>query len=184
MKIFRGTPGGQVTIEDGGKVTVLPPVDPTRVDFTWGNGGAGASHLSLALAESVLGNREEAVRFHQRLKHRTVMAWPKAGQWSISEKDLLSHIEDMRQNERMSAHAKAMVAQQPAPVAYEGGPGIGGIPIKRSDKDQGPGPVVAQERRQELVPVGHLRREILEMRFGIAFEIASAWPAMSYSIHH
>src|SRR5258706_6813638 len=148
-KIYRGMHGGQVTVEDGGKVTVLPPFDPTRVDFAWGNSSAGASHLSLALAESVLGNREEAVRFYQRLKYRTVMLWPKAGQWSISEKDILSHIEDMRQNERMSAQAKAMVAQQPAPVAYEGGTGIGGIRIKRSQQDGGPGPVVAQERRQE-----------------------------------
>src|SRR5258706_4361664 len=150
-KIYRGMPGGQVTVEDGGKVTVLPPFDSTRVDFAWGNSNAGASHLSLALAESVLGNREEAVRFYQRLKHRTVMLWPKAGQWSISEKDILSHIDDMRQNERMSAQAKAMVAQQPAPVVYEGGTGIGGIPIKRSQQDSGPGPVVAQERRQEPV---------------------------------
>jgi hypothetical protein len=149
LKIFRGMPGGQVTVEDGGKVSVLPPVDPARVDFTWGNGGAGASHLSLALAESVLGDHREAVRFYQRLKHRTVMSWTANSQWTITEKDLLSHIEDMRQNERESAQAKAMVSQQPAPVVYEGGTGIGGIPIKRSDKDQGPGPVVAQERRQE-----------------------------------
>src|SRR5258706_4716107 len=152
-KIYRGMPGGQVTVEDGGKVTVLPPFDSTRVDFAWGNSNAGASHLSLALAESVLGNREEAVRFYQRLKHRTVMLWPKAGQWSISEKDILSHIDDMRQNERMSAQAKAMVAQQPAPVVYEGGTGIGGIPIKRSQQDGGPGHVVAQERRQEPASV-------------------------------
>src|SRR5258706_15904240 len=148
-KIYRGMHGGQVTVEDGGKVTVLPPFDPTRVDFAWGNSSAGASHLSLALAESVLGNREEAVRFYQRLKYRTVMLWPKAGQWSISEKDILSHIEDMRQTERMSAQAKAMVTQQPAPVAYEGGTGIGGIPIKRSQQDGGPGPEVPPERRAQ-----------------------------------
>ena len=148
MKVYRGTPGGQVTVEDGGKVTVLPSVN-VKMGFAWGSGGAEASHLSLALAESVLGDHEEAVRFYQRLKHRTVMSWTKSSQWSISEKDLLSHIEDMRQNERESSQAKAMVSQQPAPVVYEGGTGIGGIPIKRSDKDQGPGPVVAQERRQE-----------------------------------
>src|SRR5258706_1860813 len=152
MKVYRGQPGGQVTVEDGGKVTVLPSVN-AKMGFSWGSGGAEACHLSLALAENVLGDHEEAVRFYQRLKHRTVMSWTKSSQWSISEKDLLSHIEDMRQNERESSQAKAMVAQQPAPVVYEGGTGIGGIPIKRSQQDNGPGPIVTQERRQEPASV-------------------------------
>jgi hypothetical protein len=150
MKIFRGMPGGQVTVEDGGKVTVLPSIN-AKMGFAWGAGGAEASHLSLALAESVLGDHEEAVRFYQRLKHRTVMSWTKSSQWSISEKDLLSHIEDMRQNERESSQAKAMVSQQPVPVVYEGGTGIGGIPIKRSQQDGGPGPEVSPERRAAVV---------------------------------
>lgn len=164
MKIYRGQPGGQVTVEEGGKVTVLPSL--RKSGFAWGNGGAESSHLALALAGNVLGDLDEAARFHQRLKHRTVMTWTAASQWSISEKDLLSHIDDMRQNERESAQAKAMVVQQPAPVVYEGGTGIGGIPIKRSDKDQGPGPVVAQERRQEPahdfgpVPAGYTTADL------------------------
>jgi len=157
MKIFRGVPGGQVTVEDGGKVTVLPSVGNTKLGFAWGNGNAEAGHLALALAENVLGH-QEATRFYQRLKHRTVMTWTAASQWSISEKDLLSHIEDMRQNERDSAQAKAMVAQQPAPVVYEGGTGIGGLPFKRSQQDSGPGPMVAQERRQE--PAGAPAAEV------------------------
>lgn len=132
-----------MTVEDGGKVTVLPHPVGSNAGFAWGSGGKQASNLSLALAESVLGDHQEAIRFHQRLKHRTVMAWTAESQWTITEKDILSHIEDMRQNERESAQAKAMVAQQPTPVAYEGGTGIGGIPFKRSDKDQGPGPMVA-----------------------------------------
>jgi len=151
VKIFRGQPGGQVTVEDGGKVTVLPSVN-AKMGFSWGSGGAEASHLSLALAENVLGDHEEAVRFYQRLKHRTVMSWTKSSQWSISEKDLLSHIEDMRQNERESSQAKAMVAQQPAPVVYEGGGGnkaAGISSIGRSDHSQEPKPEIRPERRQE-----------------------------------
>ena len=153
MKIFRGTPGGQVTVEDGGKVTVLPPPTSANTDkYDWGNGGREAGNLAKALAENVLGDAHEAVQVHQMLKHRLVMSLRREVPWEIREPVVMTHIEDIRESAKDAARIRGIVAQQPVPVVYEGGGGnkaAGISSIGRSDHSQEPKPEIPPERRQE-----------------------------------
>jgi len=153
MKIFRGMPGGHVTVEHDGKVTMLPPPTHTNTGkYDWGNGGREAGNLAKALAESVLGDAYEADRFHQMLKHRLVMPLRRDISWEIRESVVMTHIEDIRESAKDAARIRGIVAHQPIPVVYEGGGGnkaAGISSIGRSDHSQEPKPEIPSERRQE-----------------------------------
>jgi hypothetical protein len=122
VKTYRGTPGppeAVVTVEDanGSVRTIDPPV----VGFGWGNGGPASTQLALMFAMDMLGSREHATCIYQRLKHRTVATWRADQPWTITEAELRAQIDDILKVERETAQARAMVAQEPAPIVMEGG---------------------------------------------------------------
>lgn len=56
--------------------------------FSWGYAGSGPAQLSLALLLDALGDKDRAVRLHQRFKFRVVAAWPKDEGWSITDTEI------------------------------------------------------------------------------------------------
>lgn len=121
MKTYRGTPGppeNAVTVEDTSGLRII---SPPALGFGWGDGGPPATHLALALASDVLGDRDAAMRVYQRLKHRTVALWQADAPWTITESEIRVQIDEILKVERETAQTRMMVAREPAPVAMEGG---------------------------------------------------------------
>lgn len=149
MKVYRGRLiadlGNEVTIEDGlGRVQMLGSEHPIA-DYSWGMKGhtQGEANLALAILADAMGNLEEARKYYQRFKHRTVALWSPSTGWSITARDVLAVVEVIKQVERENVQARAIVNSQVAPIVSEAG-GFPGAPILRSPKDQGPGPIVEQ----------------------------------------
>jgi hypothetical protein len=149
-KTYRGYIGpdgaATVTMDDGsGARRLLPEV--AAAGFTWGEKGRtpGENQLALAILDDALGDADEATRVYQRFKHRTVALWSAGAPWTITLREIIAIVADIKDVERNhTAKARAIVGSQVAPVVNEGG-GFPGAPIRRSDKDQGPGPVVERQ---------------------------------------
>jgi hypothetical protein len=91
--------------------------------ISWGDGGAGSTYLCRAILEDIYHNREIATNFAQRLKHRTVIAWPKDQPHAITADEVIAHIDDMKRTaaefapiiERVSREKPMFVTDRPAP---------------------------------------------------------------------
>ena len=127
MKKFSGIPGAPPRVNVAAGDSVLPIELPAPPPW-WGNGGPGPTQLALALAKGALGDDNEAmaIKVHQRLKWRTVAAWPSSQPWMITEAEIKAHIDEILKWERETAQARKMVELEPPPVVMEGGGGVGG----------------------------------------------------------
>lgn len=142
--------GVRVTVDDGGGPRRLYSsqfLDSAREDvvFAWGLKGrtVGENELARAILDDALGSAEEAEKYYQRFKHRTVALWSAGSPWSMTLRDVMATVNAIKEVEAANVQARAIVASQVAPVVSEAG-GFPGAPILRSPKDQGPGPIVEQ----------------------------------------
>ncbi len=132
MKVYRGNatpPEGfpAVTVDLVGDGAVQMPLQPElqAEGFEWGKKGLtlGEKRLAFALLLDATGDKDLALRYHQRLKHRITPSMKTT--WSMTDAEILAHVQSMKDIERESTPMVRQVAQEPAPVVNEGGQGIG-----------------------------------------------------------
>ena len=170
MKVYRGVPGGHVTVEDGQRMEPLVPlaVGPRCNEFSWGNldlanlkvprekanqfvsdHARNASGLAFAILADHFGNVEDPLLLVHRFKHRVVLTWPYNSPWKITSTEIEAHLKALHDNDRDIAQARMSTGRQPPPIVNEGGAGV-----SRSDHDRGPGPSVVDisSRKPEAKP--------------------------------
>ncbi len=107
MKVYQGR--AERTERGGFYVTVVDPnTGPRPLEprndlfnhspdgFAWGYGGSAPAQLALALAADVLGDDEQAVAIHQRLKSELITWLPQDQDWNLTEAQVLSTIKAIR----------------------------------------------------------------------------------------
>lgn len=96
MPVYRGVPISFDLIKDG--VHLSPTLSQklwnhSPSGFCWGYEGSGPAQLSLALLLDVLGDKERAVRLHQRFKRRVVARLAMDEPWELTTKQIMEHVE-------------------------------------------------------------------------------------------
>jgi hypothetical protein len=133
-KTYRGVPGDPPKVTVNGRKLANPIVD--GVGFDWGSlapGGDAAvyrrramtvTRLALAICADLMGI-DEGRKVYMRIRQRIVETWPSHAPWSITSRELLAHVEDMRRVQTEYEVERRRVNLEPAPVVFEGGGGVG-----------------------------------------------------------
>jgi hypothetical protein len=108
MKVYIGTRtehGAAVLVEEDGETRGLDPRhdlrDHSRDGFERGCPGGGSAQLALAMAADMLGDDDQALALHQRLKLKLVGALPDEG-WVLTEGRLWAALHAIEQDQPRS----------------------------------------------------------------------------------
>ena len=147
MKTYRGFSDTMtIVVDDGGGPRFLKPKNE-EIGFAWGSlvdvpgryanvteeeaiklrqqdrdRAAGINQTVLAIVTDLLGSEEAAVKVYQRVKHLTVLKWPKNDNWVITAAELHKMIEGIEQRERETEFIRRQNHMRD--VVSEGGAGI------------------------------------------------------------
>jgi hypothetical protein len=93
--------GHWMVVRDGQMLKIAPSQKLWKHSegFSWGYPGSGPAQLALALLLDALGDKQRALRLHQRFKSSVVARWPKDEGWTITE-DEIKKICDRLDDER------------------------------------------------------------------------------------
>jgi len=90
----------RVVIDDKGRTRPLPKqlklFNHSPTGFEWGYGGSGPAQLALAILVHALGDKDRALRLHQKFKWAVVARLPADG-WMLTPEVVLARVQEIEQ---------------------------------------------------------------------------------------
>lgn len=82
--------------------------------FQWGDQSAEAAALAKRILQHVLKDEDKALAYHRRYLHRVVAQLSKGQPWALTDKQVLSVVQDIEETEKETARdVRRMAAELP-----------------------------------------------------------------------
>jgi hypothetical protein len=114
MKLYRGHPGGFVTVSYDDQSPRSLHGGDVQPGFDWGSQTPACAHLARALLIDMIGEGEKVHKYYRRFMHRCNSAgvWAQNSPFTVNEGDLLEILDSIETIEKDSAGDRARMSSE------------------------------------------------------------------------